>query len=229
MTKKTTTICCAVAMLATTAATPALSQSKNFSGPSIAIGGGYSSQTYDLKLTDTGTDPDSTLTTGNGKNNFSSTLDLGYGFQIDKNLTISIGGTYDLTKSEVKPANLVDGDYDPAEVTTITSELKDHYSIYIQPTYVVSDNTGIFAKLSYNFAKSIGKISVNDESVSNSKNLEGWGYGIGTRTFLDKNLYFQVEGSYVEYETHKVTFDSDVSSSHKPKVLSALVSIGYKF
>ena len=224
MTKKTTTVCCAVAMLATTAATPALSQSKNFAGPSIAIGGGYSSQTYDLKLTDLSTTPDTHVTTGNGKNNFSSTLDLAYGFQIDKNLTISIGGTYDLTKSEVKPFKAED-----AEVLVLTSELKDHYSIYIQPTYVVADNTGIFAKLSYNFAKSIGKISLDDESVSNSKNLEGWGYGIGTRTFLDKNLYFQVEGSYVEYETHKVTFDSDVSSSHKPKVLSALVSIGYKF
>jgi opacity protein-like surface antigen len=229
MTNKTTTICCAVALLATTAATPALSQSKNFVGPSIAIGGGYSTQTYDLKLSSAGIESDSSLSTGNGKNNFSSTLDLGYGFQVDKNLIISIGGTYDLTKSEVKPAKSVDGDYDPAEVTTITSELKDHYSIYIQPTYVISDNTGIFAKLSYNYAKSIGKISVDDESVSNSKNLEGWGYGIGARTFLDKNLYFQVEGSYVEYEAHKVIYDADVSSSHKPKVLSALVSIGYKF
>lgn len=225
MTKKITTLCCTVAMLATTAATPALSQSKNFAGPSIAINTGYSSQTYDLKFTDIGTDPDTSLTTGNGKNNFSSAVDLGYGFQVDKNLIISIGGTYDFTKSEVKPFRLVD----TVETTTVSSELKDHYSIYIQPTYLVSDNTGIFAKLSYNFAKSSGKITVDDVSVSNSKDLEGWGYGIGSRIFLDKNLFFQVEGSYVEYDTHKVIFDEDVTSSHKPKVLSALISIGYKF
>ncbi|CAN1607124.1 K16079 omp31; outer membrane immunogenic protein [Candidatus Pelagibacterales bacterium] len=234
MTKKTTTICCAVAMLATTAATPALSQSKNFAGPSIAIGGGYSSQTYDLKFTDTGTDPVTELSFNNGKNDFSALIDLGYGFQVDKNLAITIGGTYDLTKSKVTPMKVVGpvDDTDPSlgsETTKITSELKDHYSLYIQPTYLVNDNTGLFAKLSYNFVKSVGKISVDDESVSNSKNLEGWGYGIGARTFLDKNLYAQIEGNYVEYENHKVIFDSENSSSHKPKVLSALVSIGYKF
>jgi opacity protein-like surface antigen len=101
--------------------------------------------------------------------------------------------------------------------------------LYVQPTYLVSDNTGLFAKLSYNFVKSVGKISVDDASVSTSKNLEGWGYGIGARTFLDKNLYAQIEGNYVEYEKHNVVFNEFTSSSHKPKVLSALVSIGYKF
>ena len=227
MTKKIKTLCCTVAMLATTAATPALSQSKNFAGPSIAIGGGYSSQNYNLKFTDTGTDPDSVLKFNNGNNDFSALIDLGYGFQLDKNFTLTIGGTYDLTKSKVTPLDFYDGDVD--ETTKVTSELKDHYSLYLQPTYLVNDSTGLFAKLSYNFVKSVGKISVDADSVSNSKNLEGWGYGIGARSFLDKNLYIQVEGNYVEYESHNVIFDSEISSSHKPKVLSALLSIGYKF
>jgi opacity protein-like surface antigen len=227
MTNKTTTICCAVALLATTAATPALSQSKNFAGPSIAIGGGYSSQTYDLKFVSTTEDEEGDLNFNSGKNDFSALIDLGYGFQVDKTLAISIGGTYDLTKSKVTPTKIIDHAED--STITISSELKDHYSLYIQPTYLVNDNTGLFAKLSYNFVKSVGKISLNDESVSNSKNLEGWGYGIGARTFFDKNLYAQIEGNYVEYENHKVTFDTENSSSHKPKVLSALVSIGYKF
>jgi opacity protein-like surface antigen len=232
MTNKTTKICCTLALLATTAATPALSQAKNFAGPSIAIGGGYSSQTYSLKFTDQNTDPASTLTTENGKNNFSALIDLGYGIQLDKNFILTIGGTYDLTKSKAKPIDLVDAGIDSeddTEITTLKSELKDHYSLYVQPTYLLNDSTGLFAKLSYNHVKSTGTITVNNDSVNNSKNLEGWGYGIGVKTFLDKNLYVQVEGGYVEYEKHTVNFDELVSSSHKPKVLSALVSIGYKF
>jgi opacity protein-like surface antigen len=225
MTNKITKICCTLALLTSVAATPAFSQAKNFAGPSIAIGGGYSSQTYNLKLTDAY--DDSFIATDNGKNDFSALIDLGYGIQVDKNFILSIGGTYDLTKSKVKPTEFFDGAAE--ETTTIQSELKNHYSLYLQPTYLLNDSTGLFAKLSYNFVKSVGKISVDADSVSNSKNLEGWGYGIGAKTFLDKNLYVQVEGGYVEYENHTVNFDADISSSHKPKVLSALVSVGYKF
>jgi opacity protein-like surface antigen len=215
MTNKITTICCAVALLATTAATPALSQSKNFAGPSIAIGAGYSSQTYTGKLT---TADENVLSIDNGKNDFSSLIDLSYGVNLEKNFSLSIGGTYDLTKSKVKLVDL-DGD-------NVSTELKDHYSIYIQPTYVINDNTGIFGKLNYNFAKNVGKITGGTET--STKNLEGWGYGLGIKTFLNANTFVQVEGNYVDYDTHSVTIDDNVISVN-PKVLSALISIGYKF
>jgi opacity protein-like surface antigen len=215
MTNKITTICCAVALLATTAATPALSQAKNFAGPSIAIGAGYSSQTYTGKLT---TADEDVLSIDNGKNDFSSLIDLSYGVNLEKNFSLSIGGTYDLTKSKVKLVDL-NGD-------NVSTELKDHYSIYIQPTYLINDNTGIFGKLNYNFAKNVGKITGNTETTT--KNLEGWGYGLGIKTFLNANTFVQVEGNYVDYDTHSTTINDNVISVN-PKVLSALISIGYKF
>ena len=230
MTNKTTKICCTLALLASVAATPAFSQAKNFAGPSIAIGGGYSSQTYSLNMTDTGTDPVSTLNFDNGKNDFAALIDLGYGVQVDKNFILSIGATYDLTDSEMTPMKIFDGNTE--ETTTVKTKLKDHYALYIQPTYLVNDGTGIFAKLSYNFVKSNGKISVDDASLSSSKNLEGWGYGIGAKTFLNNNTYLQVEGSYVEYDKQSKSIVGELDDykiSAEPEVLSALISIGYKF
>jgi len=231
MTNKTTKICCTLALLASVAATPALSQAKNFAGPSIAVGGGYSSQTYNLNMTDTGTIPTSNLNFDNGKNDFAALIDLGYGVQVDKNFILSIGATYDLTDSKMTPMSIFDGiNGDPGVTTTVKTTLKDHYALYIQPTYLVNDGTGIFAKLSYNFVKSNGTISVDDASISSSKNLEGWGYGIGTKTFLNNNTYLQVEGSYVEYDKHTATLDDEETTiGLKPKVLSALISVGYKF
>jgi opacity protein-like surface antigen len=219
MTNKTTKICCTLALLASVAATPALSQTKNFSGPSIAIGGGYSSQTYKGKfdgIDDLG-DPFS-FSMDNGKNDFTSLIDLSYGISVDKNFALAIGGTYDLTKSKVDLIN-VDG-------TKINTELKDHYSIYIQPTYVINDSTGVFGKLNYNFAKNVGKVTGVTET--STKNLEGWGYGLGIKTFLSANTFVQLEGSYVDYNTHTATIDGDTISVN-PEVLSAVVSIGYKF
>jgi opacity protein-like surface antigen len=220
MTNKITTICCAVALLATTAATPALSQAKNFAGPSIAIGGGYSSQTYGLKLTDTDTPYDATFDAG--KNDFSALVELSYGIELDKSFALSLGATYDLTDSKVN--SFVD-----SEGVSVKSKLKDHYSLYLQPTFLVNNNTGIFGKLSYNFAKSAGTISDGTDSLSNSKNLEGWGYGIGAKTFLNNSTYIQIEGNYVEYDKHNVALNDVYSISAKPKILSALVSVGYKF
>jgi len=220
MTNKTTKICCTLALLASVAATPALSQAKNFAGPSIAIGGGYSSQTYDLKLTDTSTPYDANFEVG--KNDFFAVADLSYGIELDKSFVLSLGATYDLTNSEVSSFKDSDG-------VSIKTELKDHYSLYLQPTFLVNNNTGIFGKLSYNFAKSTGTISDGTDSLNNSKNLEGWGYGIGAKTFLNNSTYIQIEGHYVEYDKHNVALNEDFSVSGEPKVLSALISVGYKF
>jgi len=210
MTNKTIKICCTLALLASVATTPAFSQAKNFAGPSIAIGGGYSSQTAKLNIAADGLSVDR----GIGQNNFSALVDLSYGLEVDKSFILSVGATYDLTDSDV--------DID----VIIKSKLQDHYSLYLQPTFLVNNNTGIFGKLSYNFAKYTGFVKADGRSASND--LEGWGYGIGAKTFLTNSTYIQVEGNYVEYDTYSTIFDGTTFSG-KPKVLSALISAGYKF
>jgi opacity protein-like surface antigen len=238
MTKKTTTICCAVALLATTAATPALSQSKNFAGPSIAIGGGYNSAK--VNSTETVVDLGSgridilegdTATLKFGDNNFNALIDLSYGIPIDNNFVLSIGATYDLTDTEVEAFNSTDAN---GNTSSVKAKLKDHHSLYIQPTYLMNNNTGIFAKFGYHKAK--GNLSFNDSTldpVSLSKNLDGWGYGIGAKTFINNNTYLQFEGSLVKYKSKSgdiINSDGDTfNESLKPEILSALISVGYKF
>jgi opacity protein-like surface antigen len=141
-------------------------------------------------------------------------VDLSYGLEVDKSFILSVGATYDLTDSDI--------DID----VLINSKLQDHYSLYLQPTFLVNNNTGIFGKLSYNFAKYTGTAKADGLSASN--NLEGWGYGIGAKTFLTNSTYIQVEGNYVEYDTYSAIFNG-ITFSGKPKVLSALMSVGYKF
>ena len=237
MTKKTTTICCAVALLATTAATPALSQSKNFAGPSIAIGGGYNSAKVNSTETVVDLQTRSDITVGDtatvkfGDNNFNALIDLSYGIPIDNNFVLSIGATYDLTDTEVEALNSTEAGGD---TVSIKAKLKNHHSLYIQPTYLMNNNTGIFAKLGYHKAK--GNLSFNDSTLdafSLSKNLDGWGYGIGAKTFINNNTYLQFEGSLVKYKSKSgdiINSDDDTfNESLKPEILSALISVGYKF
>ena len=231
MTKKTTTICCAVALLATTATTPALSQSKNFAGPSIAIGVGYNSTNYDNSLVTAA--PLATDSVNSGKSNFNSSIDLSYGFEVNPNFVISLGATYDLTESKNDIISADDGMNGTAK---ISAKLKDHYSLYVQPTYALSNNTAVFAKVGYNFAKSEIKLTASDgsdtDSLTYSQNLNAWSYGAGVKTFLTSNAFLQFEGSLTSYDTQNKTFTGSLDTytfSHKPEVLAALVSIGYKF
>jgi len=213
MTNKTTTICCAVALLATTAVTPALSQSKNFAGPSIAIHAGY-----------TGTDSKFTFdefSTNFGENDVTYGVDLAYSFAVDNNFLISIGATYDFNK--IKAGSRTIGDY------SLKASLKDHYSFYVEPTYVFNNSTALFAKLGYHQAKgSVTNVSLDDDgkiqTLTGSKKFEGWGYGFGIKTFLNNNVFIKAEASLVEYDKETV---EDVG--FKPETVSGLISIGYKF
>jgi len=226
MTNKTIKICCTLALLASVAATPALSQTKNFAGPSIAIGAGYSSYNPEGSLIEAGAATTSKLETG--KNDFKYLADLSYGFVANNNLVVSLGATYDFNDSEATFVSVNDG----ADTVSIKGKLKDHYSLYIQPTYLLNNSTGIFAKVSYNYAKNSIKVSEDAASVTFSENLEGWGYGVGAKTFLNDNLYLQFEGSLVKYDKQSKSIVGGLDTytiSAEPEVLSALISIGYKF
>jgi opacity protein-like surface antigen len=228
MTNKTVKICCTLALLASVATTPALSQTKNFAGPSIAIGAGYSSYNPEGSLIEDNSGDPITSKLETGKNDFKYLADLSYGFVANNNLVVSLGATYDFNDSE---ATFVSSTFD-GDTVSIKGKLKDHYSLYIQPTYLLNNSTGIFAKVSYNYAKNSITLAENAASVAFSENLEGWGYGVGAKTFLNDNLYLQFEGSLVKYDKQSKSIVGDLDTytiSGEPEVLSALISIGYKF
>jgi len=232
MTNKTTKICCTLALLASVATTPAFSQAKNFAGPSIAIGAGYNSLETPVKLKETLPDDGgiSTLTFGGSKQNFNYLADISYGIEMNKDFVMSLGATYDFSKSE---SEILSGTDETGASASFKGKLKDHYSVYLQPTYLINSSTGIFAKASYNFAKANYTITSGADSLSISDDINGWGYGLGIKSFINNNLFIQAEGSLTEYDktSKNLVGDSGIiyDMSSKPEVLSAIISIGYKF
>jgi opacity protein-like surface antigen len=254
MTKKTTTICCAVALLATTAATPAFSQAKNFEGPSISLGVSAVGTNTDVNITTT---PD--VGTFNFGKNISAVpfVDASYVFPANGNFMFGLGARYDFAKNKSGGISdtstlddIVTGDDDAgdpvSESITVTSNLnmsyKDHKSIYLMPMYLVNNSSALFAKLGYHetkgtlrFTQNIAGITAVDAlvfeentTVSGSKNFQGYGVGLGFRTVLSNNLYLQIEAEMVDYDKESVA-SGNTTISFKPKPLSASLSVGYKF
>jgi opacity protein-like surface antigen len=202
MTNKTTKICCTLALLASVATTPAFSQSKNFAGPNIAI----NLQTVGSEVNIALVDEDFGDV---GKTDNIYGIDLSYSFPIDNKFLITLGGTYDLNKQDA-------GSW----LGVIDFTIKDHYSVYLAPTFTVSDNTALFLKGGYHEMK--GEASIG--GVSDSTKFNGWGYGAGIKTMIDKNLFVQAELQYVDYGSE--TEDGD---SFDVKTAAGIISIGYKF
>ena len=278
MTKKTTTICCAVALLATTAATPTLSQIKNFEGVSLSIGGTAISTQTNVNASDSDANYGSS-DFGKAKN-FIPSIDLSYSAALSDKFLLGFGAKYDLAKNKsgtlsadvttpdvlVTTQNItVDEDAtntqytlnDIRNVESYNITYKDHHSLYIMPTYLVNNSTGIFAKVGYHKQKgslnykntqtldntnniveansgsaveTVGPLYEDDTfAASGSRNFKGWGYGVGLKTLLTNNLFLQVEAEYIDYKSQSVTGTDDIVYKFKPESLSGTISIGYRF
>jgi opacity protein-like surface antigen len=217
--------CTALASLLATS--NAFSQTSNFTGPSLALVASHVDAEND------NTNPDISLKTTTAKNNFIAGVDFNYGFAIENNFVIGLGATYDFSKTKTGKSTVSFFESEDEVTLTTNNELKNHYSLYVQPTYVINKNSAMFAKLAKHFAKaSITESSVDPSGnviLSTSENIEGWGYGLGLKTFLSNNIFVQAEAGIINYEKYETTNTNPGVTSFKPEIVNATISVGYKF
>ena len=205
----------AIALLATS--TSLMAQTKSFEGVSVGIFAGAIGAEADGSVTGTSTTGSGSL----GKVSGIAGVDLAYGFAGGM---FAVGATYVPMKAKFGSGT----GKDTTSGTTITGELKDHYTIYIQPTYVVNKDAALFAKLAYAHAD-----IKTTNTTSASSDVEGWGYGVGLKTFLTPSTFVQVEGTYTDYDTIKGTKTNGgggtTTVTGDLKTVQALITLGYKF
>ena len=211
----------AIALLASS--TSLMAQSKSFEGASIGLFGSMIGAEVDGQITDS----NSAVSTGSiGKVTPVAGLDASYTFATGSNGFIGIGATYLAGEAEF---GLGTADSSSDATKTFKGKIKDHYTVYIQPGYAVSKDSAVYGKLSYNHA---------DFNVSNAVkqpgDLQGWGAGIGLKTFLTSNTFVQAEASYTEYDTLTATRTATggtglVTASGTPAIAAGTITIGYKF
>jgi len=108
-------------------------------------------------------------------------------------------------------------------------------SIFLQPSYIINENTLGFLKLGYHnmpMRYSDG-YSLLEDPVSKSQNLDGIGIGAGVEFFLNKNVLFKVEAEHIQYEKMNIPSGNTGTSSGggnlKPSSNNLTISVGYQF
>jgi len=149
-------------------------------------------------------------------------FDIGYNF----NPNIAIGATYIPVDAKIG-SGAVDG-------STVSGKLKDHYTIYIEPAFVINKDASLYGRLQYAHA------DMTLTGATGSNKLEGWGVGVGLKTFLNANTFVRAEANYTEYDKISgtnvttggggpVNNTTTTTVSGTPYLAQGIISIGYQF
>jgi len=170
---------------------------KNFIGPSVEVGlvrqnTKISDGIYDWSYND---------------KDYGAKLSAQYGFQTAvPNIVIGVGASYIPTTTKVFYE-----DY----------KIKNAMAVYVEPTYVLSDSTAVFGKLSYNRADANADFGFYG---SYNNKISAIGLGAGVTHFVKSDVFLKAEIESVNYDA-ETYYDSSI----KIQQTNATVSVGMKF
>ena len=126
------------------------------------------------------------------------------------------------------------GGSDDSGTYTAEAEISDHATLYIEPTFMPSDNFGVFLKggVSRVTVKSLETIALGeDSSAYGNENVLGRMFGVGAKVVHDGGLMFKVEYTKTMYDEVTMTSTSGNKNTIKadPEIEAVRLSVGYRF
>ena len=220
----------AIALLASS--TSLMAQSKNFAGASLGLSlSAVGAEISGSSTSSSGGTAGSNATSGSiGKVAEIAAIDASYGFAMGANSVFVVGATYTPGKAKAGSGNYTDNNTNGTSDTgTLSVEVKDPYTINLAPTYVVGNNSALYAKLGYSKADINVNATGGAALTAKPADLEGWTYAIGSKTLLTNNVYVGVEASITDYDSISATRATNVTTSADVKVAQGTITLGYKF
>jgi opacity protein-like surface antigen len=192
---------------------------KNFIGPSIEVGIQYN------KFKNSNIINNGALSFTSADNNIEklTRVSLNYGFPVAERTVLTLG------------ASFTDGEnnFNSSTDQEVGMKYDNMYSLYIAPTYAITDSTAAFAKVSYNKVDASGSsLWAGGSYDSNKKNISGIGIGAGIMTFITKDIFLKAEVERINYgsNTHILQEGADTNNlSLKSVATNTTISIGVKF
>ena len=217
----------AIALLASS--TSLMAQSKSFEG--VSLGLSASVVGAEVSGSSASSSPGTRSSSGSiGKVAEIAAIDLSYGYPVSNNFLVAIGASYTPGKAKAGTGTYT-GDGTSGDTNgKLNLEISDPYTIYIAPTYAVSKDAALYAKLGY--SKADVNVTATDSASLSRKpgDLEGITYAIGSKILLNNNLYIGVEASLTEYDSISATRTTgSVNVNADATVAQGTITLGYKF
>lgn len=113
---------------------------------------------------------------------------------------------------------------------SVEGTVMDHYTLYIQPGFMIKPSTMLYGTLGYSSATVNGKsISLTHTNINKDQDLEGTKIGVGIKHVYDSGLFVKADYSQTEYDTISFTTSNNTKATADLDNTAFALSIGKQF
>jgi len=192
-------------------------QASDFEGFTVGLGVGYVKP--EVKYTDNSNNPGKNYKWDNSDSVFQ--VSANYDNTINDQWLVGIGLTYDLNNTN---AGTETSGYGPVETF-----IKDHRSVYVQPTFILDSSSAVFATLGLHQGR-VNALGKNGAFwVDDKFQVHGIGYGVGYKKIINTNIIVQAELQVVDYKDKTLHDNTGYVWAYEQKTSTGIFTVGYKF
>jgi opacity protein-like surface antigen len=159
-----------------------------------------------------------------------------YSTTLDKSWKLAIGLDYIPLSTEIESMTRSSTSQNAGTTTgsgntTAKMELKNHATLYIQPSYMIDQTLSVFGKVGYSHAD----LDINatnaatGSSLKKKDTLQGYLVGVGIQNNISKNAFVRLEANYTAYDDVTYTNTTGTKFTGDGTLMAAKVSIGTSF
>ena len=194
-----------ICLAATAAVCSAQAQSGDFTG--FSAGGNLAMNAAGYSVTNAGGTDD-----GVGKQSLGVGGFVGYGLSMGSASIITFG--FDYSFSDIKTFENT--------ASSISSKLQNLSSVSIAPGTMLTDKTLAYFKLGFENGKAASTI----DGTTNTTNIAGTSWGLGTKTLFSKNTFLQVEIKQTNFRATR--FENSITE-FTARSTTGSVGVGFMF
>ena len=113
---------------------------------------------------------------------------------------------------------------------SVEATVEDHYTVYLQPGFMVNDSTMLYGTVGYSNATIIGKsVSLSHTNINKSQDLEGTVVGAGVKHVRDNGLFIKLDYKETSYDTISFTTSNSTKATADLDNETFALSIGKQF
>jgi opacity protein-like surface antigen len=126
-------------------------------------------------------------------------------------------------------SDLVTGEAPTAGTNRIKVELKNHATLYVQPTYKINNDSSWFFKLGYAQADVQASGASISSTINKKDTMSGPVVGLGIQQNINKDFFVRFEANYTDYDAVSYTNTGGTVISAEPTMYSAKISLAKRF
>ena len=136
----------------------------------------------------------------------------------------------DIDKRSISQTSMTTSRTETSGTNSVSGSVEDHFTIYIQPGFMIKPNTMLYGTLGYANATVNGKsTSLTHTNINKDQDLEGTKIGVGVKHVYDNGIFVKADYAETDYDVVSFTTSNNTKATADLDNKSYGLSIGKQF